>query len=96
MVHCLLLNGRKHNGTNSKRQRHGDARRPSGNSASHASLAQLSETYNINPKTFAKWRKQDGVDDHKTGPKEPRLSVFVTNGGGRDCRVSTPYVATTG
>jgi len=39
---------------------------------SQASLAQLSETYNINAKTVAKWRKRTGVDDLKTGPKEPR------------------------
>ena len=43
---------------------------------SQASLAQLSQTYSVNPKTVAKWRKRDGVDDHKTGPKEPRSTVL--------------------
>jgi len=44
---------------------------------SQASLAQLSETYNINTKTVAKWRKRAGVDDLKTGPKDPRSTVFT-------------------
>lgn len=44
---------------------------------SQASLAQLSEIYNINAKTVAKWRKRDGVDDLKTGPKEPRSTVLT-------------------
>jgi transposase-like protein len=38
---------------------------------SQASLAELSETYNINPKTVAKWRKRRSVDDFKARPKEP-------------------------
>ena len=44
---------------------------------SQASLAQLSETYNINTKTVAKWRKRAGVDDLKTGPKDPRSTVLT-------------------
>jgi len=37
----------------------------------------LSATYSVNPKTIAKWRKRDSVDDLKTGPKEPRSSVLT-------------------
>ena len=31
----------------------------------------------INPKTVAKWRKRQTVDDLKTGPKEPRSTVLT-------------------
>lgn len=37
----------------------------------------MSATYSVNPKTIAKWRKRDSVDDLKTGPKEPRSSVLT-------------------
>ena len=30
----------------------------------------------INPKTVAKWRKRQTVDELKTGPKEPRSAVL--------------------
>ncbi len=43
-----------------------------------ASAKELSETYGINPKTALKWRKRATVEDLKTGPKEPRSSVFST------------------
>jgi len=43
---------------------------------SQASTAALSRELGINPKTVAKWRKRETVEDHKTGPKEPRSSVF--------------------
>lgn len=43
---------------------------------SHASLAALSKDLGINPKTVAKWRKRETVEDRKTGPKEPRSSVL--------------------
>ena len=43
---------------------------------STASTAELSRTYGLNPKTVAKWRKRDGVDDAPMGPKEARSSVL--------------------
>ncbi|MCF7779411.1 DDE-type integrase/transposase/recombinase, partial [Sulfitobacter sp. M220] len=44
---------------------------------SQASLAQLSEELGINPKTVAKWRKRQTVEDRKTGPREPRSTVLT-------------------
>ena len=44
---------------------------------SQASLAELSEELGINPKTVAKWRKRQTVEDHKTGPREPRSTVLT-------------------
>ncbi|MDX3928144.1 MAG: IS481 family transposase [Shinella sp.] len=44
---------------------------------SQASLAQLSRELGINPKTVAKWRKRETVEDLKTGPKEPRSTVLT-------------------
>jgi transposase-like protein len=44
---------------------------------SQASLAQLSRELGINPKTVAKWRKRQTVEDLKTGPKEPRSTVLT-------------------
>ncbi|GAD28175.1 transposase [Gluconobacter thailandicus NBRC 3257] len=43
---------------------------------SQASLAALSEEFGINPKTVAKWRKRQTVEDQKTDPKEPRSTVL--------------------
>jgi transposase-like protein len=43
---------------------------------SQASLATLSKEFGINPKTVAKWRKRQTVEDQKTGPKEPRSTVL--------------------
>ena len=42
-----------------------------------ASLATLSRELGINPKTVAKWRKRQTVDDRKTGPTEPRSMVLT-------------------
>ncbi|GBR21947.1 transposase [Komagataeibacter nataicola NRIC 0616] len=47
---------------------------------SQASLSALSEKFGINPKTVAKWRKPPTVEDQKTGPKEPRLTVLSETG----------------
>lgn len=44
---------------------------------SDASIATLSRTYGINPKTVMKWRKRSSVDDRKTGPSEPRSTVLT-------------------
>jgi hypothetical protein len=43
---------------------------------SQASLSSLSKEFGINPKTVAKWRKRQTVEDQKTGPKEPRSTVL--------------------
>ncbi len=36
---------------------------------SQASIAELSRELGVNPKTVAKWRKRQTVEDHKTGPQ---------------------------
>ncbi len=41
-----------------------------------ASAAALSRELGINPKTVAKRRKRQTVEDRKTGPKEPRSTVL--------------------
>ncbi|SFF39193.1 hypothetical protein SAMN05216566_14512, partial [Aureimonas phyllosphaerae] len=43
---------------------------------SEASLATLSRELGINPKTVAKWRKRQTLEDRKTGPKEPRSTTL--------------------
>jgi transposase-like protein len=43
---------------------------------SEASLATLSKEFGVNPKTIAKWRKRQSVEDCKTGPKEPKSAVL--------------------
>ena len=43
---------------------------------SQASTAELSRELDINPKTVAKWRKRQSVEDRKTGPREPRSTVL--------------------
>ncbi|GLQ67462.1 hypothetical protein GCM10007870_30470 [Gluconobacter kondonii] len=63
---------------------------------SQASLAALSKEFGINPKTVAKWRKRQTVEDQKTGPKEPRSTVLSEYGRSDDRGVSPAYVATAG
>jgi len=43
---------------------------------SQASTAALSRELGINPKTVAKWRNRETVEDRKTGPKEPHSTVL--------------------
>lgn len=43
---------------------------------SQASVAELSQSYGINPKTVLKWRKRETVEDRKTGPKDPHSTVL--------------------
>ncbi len=43
---------------------------------SQASTAELSRQFGINPKTVAKWRKRQTLEDLKTGPKAPRSTVL--------------------
>ena len=44
---------------------------------SQASLATLSRDLGINPKTVAKWRKRQTIEDLKTGPKKLRLTILT-------------------
>ncbi len=43
---------------------------------SKASLQELAEQYDLNPKTVAKWRKRSSVEDMPMGPKQPRSTVL--------------------
>jgi hypothetical protein len=43
---------------------------------SQASLQDLASTYDINPKTVAKWRKRTSVEDIPMGPKTPSSTVL--------------------
>lgn len=43
---------------------------------SQTSIAELSRELGINPKTIAKWRKRQTVEDSKTGPRAPRSTVL--------------------
>ncbi len=43
---------------------------------SQASVAELIREFGINPKTVAKWRKRQTVEDQKTGPKDPSSTVL--------------------
>lgn len=59
---------------------HGSAKTPHAVRAaiqrSKASIQELSERFDLNPKTVAKWRKRDFVHDAPMGPKEPRSTVL--------------------
>jgi len=43
---------------------------------SQNSLIALSQRYDINPKTVAKWRSRETVEDRKTGPSQPRSTIL--------------------
>lgn len=43
---------------------------------SKATIAELSEQYDLNPKTVMKWRNRSSVEDMPMGPKDPRSSVL--------------------
>jgi len=43
---------------------------------SKATIAQLSEQYDLNPKTVMKWRKRSSVEDMPMGPKDVRSTVL--------------------
>jgi transposase-like protein len=43
---------------------------------SKASLQELAEQYDLNPKTVAKWRKRSSVEDMPMGPKQPCSTVL--------------------
>ena len=43
---------------------------------SQESIAKLAKRYSLDPKTVAKWKKRDFVEDLPMGPKEPRSTVL--------------------
>ncbi len=43
---------------------------------SQASISELSRELGVNPKTVAKWRKRQSVEDQKTGSREPRSTIL--------------------
>ena len=43
---------------------------------SQESIAKLSERYDLNPKTVAKWKKRQSVNDAPMGPKQPASTVL--------------------
>lgn len=45
---------------------------------SKASISDLAERYDLNPKTVRKWRKRSSVEDAPMGPKEPRSTVLCS------------------
>lgn len=44
---------------------------------SQESLSRLSERFDLNPKTVAKWKKRKHVQDAPMGPKQPRSTVLT-------------------
>lgn len=44
---------------------------------SKASLTQVSNELGIKPKTVARWRRRQTVEDLKSGPREPRSTVLT-------------------
>jgi hypothetical protein len=76
MLRSFRRNGGRDFRTGSSWQRHDHARRQGSNTAI-ASFALAAEPgAGINPKTVAKWRKRETVEDMKTGPMEPRSTVL--------------------
>ena len=45
--------------------------------SSDESVAALARRHGVNPKTVAKWRKRDGVDDSPMGPRECRSTTLT-------------------
>lgn len=43
---------------------------------SKATIAELAETYGVNPKTVMKWRQRPSVEDLPMGPQSPRSTVL--------------------
>ena len=44
---------------------------------SQESLRTLARRYGINPKTVAKWKRRQGVQDAPMGPRERRSTVLI-------------------
>ena len=45
---------------------------------SKATIAELADQYDLNPKTVMKWRNRDTVEDKAMGPKNARSTVLTT------------------
>ena len=45
--------------------------------SSKESLKILAKKYSVNPKTVAKWRKRNYIQDSPMGPKDPRSTVLT-------------------
>jgi hypothetical protein len=92
-VRFVLWNGRKHYGTGTSRLRYApltsNGLRSTLCEGSHAiratilrsqtTTAALSGELGINVKTVAKWRKRETIEDRKTGPTEPSLTVLIAD-----------------
>ncbi len=81
MVYYFPKNGRTHYGTNFTRQRHNDSATTTAvvrRAIQHSqeSLMALAKRYDIHPKTVAKWRGRQSVDDCQTGPVNPHSTVL--------------------
>ena len=63
------------------RQRHDNARHPSGNTAIESYAKALAERHGLNPKTVAKWKKRTFVHDAPMGPKDRRSTVLSIEEG---------------
>ena len=62
---------------------------------SQASILELSWELSINPKTVAKWRKQQTIKDPKTGSRNA-FNRSQSSGERNDCCVSAPDTAAAG
>ena len=63
---------------------------------SQESLKVLASRYGINPKTVAKWRKRQEVQDAAMGSKEIRSTVLTLEQEGRDRCLSQTDVTAVG
>ena len=43
---------------------------------SKATIAELAEKYDLNPKTVMKWRRRQSVEDRPMGPQDARSTVL--------------------
>ena len=49
---------------------------------SKATIAELAEKYDLNPKTVMKWRRRQSVEDMPMGPQNTRSTVLSGEEGG--------------
>jgi transposase-like protein len=64
---------------------------------SRATIAQLAERYDLNPKTVMKWRRRQFVEDMPMGPQDARSSALTVeeealcapSASTRSCRSTT-------